>query len=278
MFRSVSRIMPFLHVRSQHRPGIRAFSSTPDSHLSTSTSCATVHPSIIPAPELKLCFGADVQAVVHKSVEEMVPIGFTSLPGRIFNAPIRQDLVHRVVIWQLAKRRSGTAKTKNRAEVKGSGRKIRPQKGSGQSRQGAITSPIFRGGGRAQGPVQRDFSYTLPHNVRRHGLRSILSSKFANGQLWIVENAKIHEAKTRHVVEACERYDWKSVLIVDDDPDGVVGVDPSLHAASHNIRGTLAMNAQGLNVYDVLSFDMLVLTKPALQHLSERFAKYDWLV
>lgn len=278
MLRSVSRIAPLFSAWSRQRPNVRPYSSTPNLQPATLGSAARVHSSIIPAPELQPWSGADVEAVMHKSFEEMVPVDFTSLPGTIFNAPIRQDLVHRVVIWQLAKRRSGTAKTKNRAEVKGSGRKIRPQKGSGRSRHGAVSSPIFRGGGRAHGPVQRDFGYPLPHNVRRHGLRSVLSSKFAHGQLWIVEDAAIRDSKTRHVVEACQRCDWKSVLIVDHYPDGVSGVDPSLYAASHNVRGTLAMNALGLNVYDALSFDMLVLTRPALRHICDRFAKYDWLI
>lgn len=222
--------------------------------------------------------GADVQAVVHKSFEDMVPVEMISIPGRIFNAPIRPDLVHRVVIWQLAKRRAGTAKTKNRSEVKGSGRKIRPQKGSGRSRQGAITSPIFRGGGRAQGPVQRDYDYPLPLNVRRNGLRSMLSSKYACGQLWIVENAEIQGTKTRRVIDAMDRHGWNSALIIDDDPDGISGVNRSLYAASHNVKYTLAMNALGLNAYDALHFDMVVLTRPALRSLSERFARYEWLV
>lgn len=236
------------------------------------------HPSVLPAPDLQPWCGADIEAVVHKSLEEMIPVDITTLPGRVFNAPIRQDLVHRVVIWQLAKRRAGTAKAKNRSEVAGSGRKIRPQKGTGRSRQGAITSPIFRGGGRVHGPVPRDYGYNLPRDVRRNGLRSVLSSKHACGQLWIVENAGIQDSKTRRVLELCEQYDWKSVLIVDDHPDGVAGVDSTLHAASHNVRNTLAMNALGLNVYDALWFDMLVLTRPAVKHLTERFARYDWLV
>lgn len=248
------------------------------SALSPAANPTTPFVPDVQEPPLDSWNGADVEAVVHKSFEDMVPIEVTTLPGRIFNAPIRSDLVHRVVIWQLAKRRAGTAKTKNRSEVKGSGRKIRPQKGTGRSRQGAITSPIFRGGGRAQGPVQRDFDYPLPFNVRRNGLRSMLSSKYACGQLWIVEDAKIEDTKTRRVIQAMDRYAWKSALIVDDDPEGIAGVDRSLHAASHSVQHTLAMNVRGLNVYDAIYFDMLILTRPALRSLNERFARYNWLV
>lgn len=207
----------------------------------------------------------------------MIPTEIITLPGRIFNAPVRPDLVHRVVVWQLAKRRQGTAKTKTRGEVSGSTRKIRPQKGSGRSRQGARTSPIFRGGGVVHGPVPRSYDYPLQMNVRRNALRAVLTSKLVSGQLWIVESAGIRERKTRRVIEACDRYGWTSALIVDDNPNGVAGVDAGLHSASHNIRNTLAMNALGLNVYDALSFDMLVLTRPAVQHLTERFARYDWI-
>lgn len=207
----------------------------------------------------------------------MIPTQITTLPGRIFNAPVRPDLVHRVVVWQLAKRRQGTAKTKTRGEVSGSTRKIRPQKGSGRSRQGARTSPIFRGGGVVHGPVPRSYDYPLPRNVRRNALRAVLTSKLLCGQLWIVESAGIQGCKTRRVIEACNRYEWTSALIVDDDPDGVAGVDASLRSASHNIQNTLAINALGLNVYDALSFDMLVLTMPAVQHLTERYARYSWM-
>jgi len=229
-------------------------------------------------PPLESWCGADVNAVVHQSLERMVPCDVVTLPGRVFNAPVRPDLVHRVVIWQLAKRRAGTAKAKNRSEVAGSGRKIRPQKGSGRSRQGAITSPLFRGGGRAHGPVNRDFNFPLPFNIRRNALRSVLTSKFACGQLWIIENAAVMGGRTRNLIDACESYGWKSALIVDDVPDGPAGVDSTLSAASGNIVATLAMNARGLNVYDALSFDMLVLTKSAVDHLRNRFARYEWLV
>lgn len=207
----------------------------------------------------------------------MVPSDLISLPGVLFNAPVRLDLVHRTVVWQLAKRRQGTSKTKNRSEVAGSGRKVRPQKGSGRSRQGAITSPVFRGGGRVHGPVPRSYDFPLQRNVRRAALRSALTSKMECGQLWIVGEAEISDAKTSTVVACMDRYGWRSALIVDDVPTGVAGVHPSLHAASHNVQQTLAMNVVGLNVYDMLSFDMLVLSRAAVDSLSARFSKHHWL-
>lgn len=206
-----------------------------------------------------------------------MPKDVITLPGAIFNAPIRSDLVHRVITWQLAKRRQGTSKAKNRSEVNASGRKIRPQKGTGRSRQGAVSSPIFRGGGKAHGPVPRNYDFPLPHNVRRNALRSALTSKFQNDQLWIVDSALITHSKTSNIVAIMERLKWRSALVVDDQPNGKAGVHDSLYYASHNLRAALAMNALGLNVHDILSFDMLVLTRDAVQHLTNRYAKYDWL-
>lgn len=221
--------------------------------------------------------GANVDVVLHESFENMIPSDIISLPGTIFNAPIRPDLVHRVVTWQLAKRRAGTAKTKTRSEVAGSGRKVRPQKGTGRSRQGARTSPIFRGGGRVFGPVPRSYYYPLPANVRRNALRSLLTSKLINGQLWIIDSSAISDGRTKTVIRCMDKYGWNSALIIDDVEDGTAGVPSSLHQASHSVKKVLAMNALGLNVYDALVFKNLVLTTSAVDHLVKRFAKYDWL-
>lgn len=253
-----------------------ASSTSPDIPLKPSQPSVIVHPTA-EGGQLTSWGGADVKVVMHESFESMVPTDVISIPGVIFNSPVRTDLIHRTVVWQLAKRRAGTHKAKNRSEVAGSGRKYRPQKGTGRSRQGARTSPIFRGGGRAHGPVPRDYSYPLPANVRRNALRSMLSSKRLNGQLWIVESAGIADGKTKSVIDCMEKYAWNSALIIDDIPEGTAGVEDSLYQASHNVEKTLAMNALGLNVYDALSFNNLVLTRAALEHLTKRFAKYDWL-
>lgn len=265
---------PAIHRQATSRSHLATFSQNSSPLRSPSQDPSS---GITPLPPLQSWSGADVDAVLHKSFEDMIPAEIIQLSGRVFNAPIRPDLVHRTVIWQLAKRRQGTAKTKGRGEVKGSTRKIRPQKGTGRSRQGARTSPIFRGGGVVHGPVPRSYDYPLPMNVRRNALRAVLTSKLQCGQLWIVEHARIESSKTKDVIKACDRYGWTSALIIDDDPDGISGVDRTLHMASHNIRNTLAMNWLGLNVYDALSFDMLVLTRPAVRRLTERFARYEWM-
>jgi large subunit ribosomal protein L4 len=221
-----------------------------------------------------------VEALVHRALDDLTPVGAVALPGRLFNAPVRADLVHRVVHWQLAKRRAGTASTKNRGEVEGSGRKIRPQKGSGRSRQGAVTSPLFRGGGRAHGPVPRDFGYPLPAGVRRNALRSVLSNKYVTGRLWVVESGSLRSAKTGEVLAAVGAAGWKSCLVLDDveREGGRRGVAESLRLGTSNVEPILAMNALGANVYDLLRFDMTVLSLAALEHLSGRFARYECLV
>lgn len=229
------------------------------------------------AGSLEMQFGGDCESLFYRSFEDFVPVDTLYLPGRIFNAPVRADIVHRVVHWQLAKRRAGTGSSKTRSEVSGSGKKIRPQKGTGRSRQGARTSPIFRGGGRAQGPKPRDFSYPLPHDVCRNGLRSALTSKFMNGKLWIVEQASLARPKTSVVIRALDKIGFRSVLVIDHVPDATAGVDPSFRAASFNIKPVLIMSVRGINVYDLLSFDMTVLSLPALRALEERFEKYYWL-
>lgn len=227
-------------------------------------------------PPLPLWAGGDVPALVHRALDDMSPTSALSLPGRVFNAPVRQDLVHRTVHWQLAKRRAGTASTKTRAEVAGSGRKIRPQKGSGRSRQGAATSPLFRGGGRAHGPKPRDWGYPLPAGVRRAALRAALSSKLWAGQLWLVETGALASPRTADLLEAAGRARWASALVLDDAGDG--RVDEGLRRATANVQPMLAMHVDGANVYDILRFEMTVLTRPALDRLCARFAQYENLV
>lgn len=254
----------------------RLFSTTPVSTIASHPQ-VNVSTSLANVPPLEEWNGADVEIAVHESFERMVPIRTMMLPGTIFNAPVRPDLVHRVVHWQLAKRRQGTSKTKNRSEVAGSGRKVRPQKGSGRSRQGDGQSPIFRGGGRVHGPVPRDYFYPLPRNVRRNALRAVLTSKFINGQLWVVDSAAISDSRTRTVVDLMDSYGWNSALITDDVPDGTAGVETSLRRASFSVRNTLPINVRGLNVYDALSFYNLVLTTAAVENLTNRFKNFDWL-
>lgn len=215
--------------------------------------------------------GGDVRAIVHNNLSDMEPKALATLDGRVWNAPVRVDLVHRVVVWQLACRRAGTNKTKSRSEVAYSGRKIRPQKGTGRSRQGARSSPIFRGGGRAHGPVPRDYSFNLPRGVRRAALRAVLTSKLACGQVWVVDEVGLG-AKTAQCLGAFQNLGWKSALVVD------VGIEEDFRLGSNVLKRVLPMCVAGLNVYDLLALDMLVVTRAALAQLHGRFEKYECLV
>lgn len=237
---------------------------------------AAAPPAAPPPPPPPLWAGGDVPALVHRALDDLTPTSALPLPGRIFNAPVRADLVHRAVHWQLAKRRAGTASTKSRGEVAASGRKSRPQKGSGRSRQGAVSSPVFRGGGRAHGPRPRDWGYALPAGVRRAALRATLSSKLWGGQLWVVESGALASVRTADLVAAVGGAGWKSALVLDDAGGGAV--DAGLRQATANVQPVLAMHVDGANVYDLLRFEMIVLTRPALERLSARFERYENLV
>lgn len=263
---------------------------------------AVAAPSLADAPAadaLPTWAGADRPTLVHASLTSFTPVAITSLPGRLFSAPIRRDLIHRTVHWQLACRRAGTAVTKSRSVVSGTSAKSRPQKGSGRARAGARTSPIFRGGGVAHGPkAEKVWAYTLPFNVRRAALRAVLTNKWEAGKLWVVGGvgAEVGEGgKTGVLVAAMDAARFKSVLIVDAGekeqegggaPPGTVaapGATPDrewaagLRRAARNVRPVRVLPVIGINVYDVLLFEELVLTVEAVEALRARFDRYDWL-
>lgn len=220
-------------------------------------------------------FGGDIRAIRYDALTRMHPVGVAGLSGVIFNAPIRKDLVHRSVVWQRACARAGTASTKSRGEVSGSGKKIRPQKGTGQSRQGDRKSPIFRGGGRAHGPKPRDWSYPLPMLVQLGALRSVLSSKLQCGQLWIVDDVTIPESKTRICLDSFRAMGWQSALVLDHVPDTEHGIEPTLYRACSNIQRVRALSVDKINCYDLVRFDTLVMTTSAVDRLTGRFDRYN---
>uniref|UniRef100_A0A7S1TLZ6 Large ribosomal subunit protein uL4m n=1 Tax=Erythrolobus australicus TaxID=1077150 RepID=A0A7S1TLZ6_9RHOD len=231
------------------------------------------------APIVATQFGGDREALVYRSLYDFVPTGATMLSGRMFNAPIREDIVHTVVKWQLLSRRAGTASTKSRAEVSYSGRKIAPQKGRGRARHGDRGAPLFRGGGRSHGPKPRDWSYPLNKNVRRNGLRSALTSKYAAGRLWIVQTAELPpDAKSQSdLVDAMVRLGFESTLVIDWDHAGERKISPHFEKAAFKLENVLAMPPNGLNCYDMLSFQHLIISLPALHKLERRFLKYTSL-
>jgi large subunit ribosomal protein L4 len=191
--------------------------------------------------------------------------GTAELPDEIFAIAPRQDIMARVVHWQLSKRRSGNHRTKGMGEVSGTTKKPYKQKGTGNARQGSLRSPQFRTGGVVHGPVVRDHGYDLPKKVRRLGLLSALSQKAADGKLIVLDGAS-GVSKTRDLAIKVRALGWKSALIVDHEVDG------AFLLASRNIYGLDVVPTIGANVYDILNHDVLAITTAGLAGLKERLA------
>ncbi|MBL8643395.1 MAG: 50S ribosomal protein L4 [Rhodospirillaceae bacterium] len=193
--------------------------------------------------------------------------GSVDLPDDLFGAEVRKDILHRVVRWQLAKRRAGTHKTKTQSEISGTTKKPFAQKGGGRARQGSLRSPQFRGGATIFGPVVRSHAHSLPKAIRRLGLISALSAKAKDGKLVVIEEAKLAKAKTKDLAGNVKKLGWASALIIDG-----AEVDGAFAKAARNIKGLDVLPSQGANVYDILRRDTLVLTKAAIAKLQERLS------
>lgn len=193
--------------------------------------------------------------------------GEIELNDAIFALEPRKDILHRIVNWQLAKRRAGTHSTLDRGEVSGTTKKPFKQKGTGNARQGSLKGPHQYGGGVAFGPKPRDYSYSLPKKVRALGLKMALSAKAAESNLIIVKDAILKTAKTKDFAKTTASFGWKSALIIDAET-----VDENLKKASANLVKIDAMPAIGANVYDILNHEKLVITEAGLKKLEERLA------
>ena len=192
-------------------------------------------------------------------------IGELELADEVFGLPIRRDILARVVNWQLAKRRTGTHKTKGISEIRGTTKKPYKQKGTGRARQGSLRSPQFRGGARIFGPMVRSHAFDLQKKVRRLGLKIALSAKQDEGKLVLIDAAHVGEAKTKALRARLAALGWDSVLII----DGSV-VEEYFVRATRNLPRVDVMPQQGANVYDILRRDTLVLTREAVRQLEAR--------
>lgn len=192
--------------------------------------------------------------------------GSATLKDEIFGLEPRKDLLHRYVVWQLAKRQQGTHKTKERGEVAGSTKKIVRQKGSGGARHGNKKAPQFRGGGVAHGPRPRSHAFDLPKKVRRLALRHALSAKQGAGELIVIDEARLDAPKTAALVEKLKVHGLRNALFMD------VQFDENFSKAARNIDGIDILPVAGTNVYDILKHDKLVLTKAAVEGLEARLA------
>jgi large subunit ribosomal protein L4 len=192
---------------------------------------------------------------------ERQKVGEVTLPDAIFAAEVKPHLLHEVVTMQMANRRQGTHSTLGRSEVRGGGKKPWRQKGTGRARHGTIRSPLWRGGGIVHGPKPRDYSYSVPKKVRKAALRSALSSKLGDGAVTVLEHFDLPEIKTKGFVKVLETFGLESVLIVVD------GENDRLRRSARNVPDVKVLRAEGLNVYDVLRYKALVLTRGTVGRL-----------
>lgn len=192
--------------------------------------------------------------------------GSVTLNKDIFGLEPRNDLIQRMVVWQLAKRRAGTHAVKNRADIARTGKKSVAQKGSGGARHGSMRANLFRGGGRSFGPHPRDHAIDLPKKVRALALRHALSAKAKDGGLIVVDALTTQEAKTKALSAQFEKLGLANALII-----GGAEIDDNFGRAARNIPNIDVLPVQGINVYDILRRQKLVLTKAAVEALEARF-------
>ena len=193
--------------------------------------------------------------------------GSVDLADGVFGVPVRRDILARMVNYQRAKRRAGTHMTKVISEIRGTTAKPYRQKGTGRARQGSLRSAQFRGGATIFGPRVRDHAHDLPKKVRRLALRCALSSKQAEGKLVVLDEAKLDEPKTAALASRLGALGWSNALII-----AGAEVDGNFARAAANLPHIDVLPQQGINVYDILRRDTLVLTKDAVKHLEERLA------
>ncbi|KZT30660.1 ribosomal protein L4 [Neolentinus lepideus HHB14362 ss-1] len=256
--------------------------SEPASHV--------LHPHIVPCNRLKrIDLTVPLQAVsvvepVYLSMSSLIPRTTKDKKGRrdipteekvvvldpsVFRHPIRRDILHLCVVHYLDSLRQGSASTKTRAEVRGSGRKIRPQKGSGRARLGDAQSPMLRGGGVAFGPKPRDFSTKLPRKVIQMGLRVGLSAKVKEHSLGVVESLEWPGTKTNELAMRIEELGWRKTLFVTGKEEVPLGLKRSVS----NIPKLEAVSAAELKVYDLVRWPRIVLDTAAVDYLEQTLSK-----
>ncbi|XP_038689413.1 50S ribosomal protein L4-like [Tripterygium wilfordii] len=192
--------------------------------------------------------------------------GLMILAGDVFDVPIRKDIIHRVVLWQLAKRQQGTHSTKTISEVSGTGKKPYNQKGTGRARHGTLRGPQFRGGATMHGPKPRSHAIKLNKKVRRLGLKIALTARAAEGKLLVFDDLEVPTHKTKNIVNHVnEMENTKKLLLVDGGP-----INEKLKLATQNLHYVNVLPSIGLNVYSILLHDTLVMSRAAVDRIVER--------
>jgi len=192
-------------------------------------------------------------------------VGETQLADDVFGVEVKPHLLHEVVTMQLVQRRRGTASTKGRSEVRGGGKKPWRQKGTGRARAGTRRSPLWRGGGTVFGPLPRDYRYKVPKRVRKQALKSALSQKLVESKLIIVDALSLDSIKTKEFVGIMKNLRIDNALIIDQD-------NLNLRLSARNVPKVKVIQPDGLNTYDILRYDYLVLTAPSVKRIEERLS------
>lgn len=201
--------------------------------------------------------------VINCAAEKVSEI---DLLDSIFDVPVKSNILHDVVTMQLASRRAGTASVKHRSDVKGSTRKLFRQKGTGRARRGNIKSPLLRGGGSVFGPNPRSYEYKVPKKVRKLALKMALSSKFNDNKLVVLDRLDLDNIKTRSFVEILRRLSLNKTLIVTNEEN------KAIELSSRNVPFVKVLKTEGINVYDILKYDKLVLLESAIKNIEGRLA------
>ena len=192
--------------------------------------------------------------------------GKLSLNESIFGLEPREDILSRVVRWQLAKRQQGTHQAKGRAEIARTGAKMYKQKGTGRARHSSARAPQFRGGGKAHGPVSRSHEHDLPKKVRALGLKHALSAKLKSEKLIVIDDLVSQDPKTKALLNSFAGLGLTNALVI-----GGAELDQNFSRAASNIPNIDVLPIQGINVYDIMRRGTLVLSKAAVEALEERF-------
>jgi large subunit ribosomal protein L4 len=198
---------------------------------------------------------ADVFDIEKKKVAEV------ELNDAVFGAEVNEATIHDVVKMQLASRRSGTSATKGRSDVSGGGKKPWRQKGTGRARSGSSRSPIWRGGGIVFGPQPRDYSYSVPKKVRKNALISVLSMKVKEEKMTVLRNFPLETISTKAFKKVVDLFGLKKTLFVIDQDDTI------LMKSSRNLKNVKMIRSEGINVYDVLKYEHLVLLEPSIKKI-----------
>jgi large subunit ribosomal protein L4 len=189
------------------------------------------------------------------------------LPDALFGVPIKRSVLHEVVTMQLSCRRAGSATVKHRSDIRGSGRKLFRQKGTGRARRGNIKSPLLRGGGVVFGPDNRSYSYKVPKKKRKLALKMALSSKLKSHKIIVLDQFELEKVKTKAFIKVINTLDVNNALIVTEKKN------ENLELSSRNVPGIKVMRTEGINVYDILKYKYLVLLESSVNEIEGRLLK-----